>query len=101
MSATKFEDLDFQPHRGGMDGVQAKTFFENGYGASVIRTSFSYGGNEGLYELAVLKGTAKSSTLCYATPVTENAEGYLKEADVTRLLGEISALPEASEAPAQ
>ena len=33
----------------------AKQFFPNGYGVSVIATG--YGGADGLYELAVIKGT--------------------------------------------
>ena len=31
-------------------------FFPNGFGASVISGKYSYGGPEGLYELAVLRG---------------------------------------------
>lgn len=52
----KFSELDFQPHPNpNWDGVQAKHFFGNGYGVSVIRSSHSYGGSDGLYELAVVK----------------------------------------------
>ena len=33
---------------------QVLFYFENGWGASVIRTNSSYGGHQGLFELAVL-----------------------------------------------
>ena len=37
-----------------MDGVQKLYSFPNGYGASVIKHKGSYGGDKGLWELAVL-----------------------------------------------
>lgn len=40
-----------QPHQGG---VRKLFKFSNGLQASVIKTPFSYGGPEGLWELAVL-----------------------------------------------
>ena len=48
-----FEDLNFEPHPLG-DGVICRVHFENGYGVSVVRHQHSYGGKQGLYELAVL-----------------------------------------------
>ena len=80
-----FEDLNFQPHPGD-DGVQALVFFPNGYGASVIRTGFSYGGREGKYELAVLRGTEEDWDLCYDTPITSDVLGYLTPIDITATL---------------
>lgn len=50
-----FDDLKFEPHA-NWNGVQAVAFFPNGYVASVIRADHSYGGPQGLYELA--KATA-------------------------------------------
>lgn len=87
-----FEQLDFKPHPNG-DGVQARVFFENGYGASVIRSPFSYGGSDGLYELAVLAGDEKRSQLTYDTPITDDVLGHLTPAAVTEILGWIEALP--------
>lgn len=86
----KFEDLEFIEHPRIPDSVMARTEFPNGYGASVIRGPYSYGGDEGLYELAVLKG----GRVCYDTEITEDVLGHLTEADVTRLLGMIESLNE-------
>lgn len=85
-----FEDLEFKPLH---DGVGAKAFFENGYGASVIRHKNSYGSSLGLYELAVTKGDAGSWELCYTTPITDDVIGFLTTDDVTTLLNQIEALP--------
>lgn len=73
-----------------MTDVYHRTWqFANGYGASVIRHSFSYGGDKGLYELAVTKG----GDLCYSTPITDDVIGWLKPRDVAILLRNIQALP--------
>ena len=63
--------------------------FPNGYGASVIRGALTYGGDQGLWELAVTHGRP----LCYATPVTNDVIGYLSEEGVTETLVAIAALP--------
>jgi hypothetical protein len=36
-------------------GVQKEYRFDNGYGASVIQHNYSYGNEQGLWELAVIK----------------------------------------------
>ena len=83
-----FDDLQFTPHP-NMNGVQARIQFENGYGASVVKGEYTYGGEDGLYELAVLDSNGK---LTYSTPVTDDVEGYLSEDGVTRLLEQIQSL---------
>jgi hypothetical protein len=83
----KFEDLEFEAD--DMNGIRAFMLFDNNYGVSVIRNSYSYGGRDGLYELAVLGSDGK---LCYDTPVTNDVEGYLSEDDVTKLLEQIQKL---------
>ena len=80
----KFTDLKFNKfdYPGSVDAVQAKHFFSNGYGVSIVRHPGSYGFLEGLYELAVLKGTEDNWELCYDTPVTSDVLGHLSEQDV-------------------
>ena len=90
-----FSDLKFEPLstvNPVADGIHAKHFFPNGYGVSVIQSSLSYGNEEGLYELAVLQGTAENWEMCYDTPVTDDVIGYLKPENVTFLLNQIEAL---------
>lgn len=86
-----FNELDFQPMREtvfGPDAIQAIQKFENGYGASVVRHYFSYGGKDGLYELAVLKG----NDLCYDTHITNDVLGHLTGHEVTEILKQIQLL---------
>lgn len=72
-----------------VDGYQLVYKFDNGYGASVVKHNFSYGGKKGLYELAVLD---KDGGLCYDTPITEDVVGHLTMGEVENLLAEISYL---------
>ena len=48
-----FSDLQFNLAH---NGINTQVFFPNGYGASVVSHQYSYGGKEGLYELAVISG---------------------------------------------
>ncbi len=84
-----FQDLEFKELDNEGYGIQAHIKFNNGYGASVIRTKGSYGGTAGLYELAVLD---QEGELCYNTPITSDTLGWLKEDDVTAALQRIEAL---------
>lgn len=78
------------------DGKQMHAWYPNGYGASVVQHGFSYGGREGLYELAVLHGkSVDESMLCYSTPITNDVIGWMSEEDVIRTLHSIVRLPEA------
>lgn len=70
-------------------GIQKIYKFENGRGASVIRNPFSYGGEEGLYELAVLD---ENGNLDYTTPITDDVVGWLKWEEVIELLRQINEL---------
>ena len=66
--------------------------FNNGYGASVIFNDISYGHEEGLWELAVIKWNEDKWSLCYDTEITNDVIGYLNEDEVDKLLVEISKL---------
>ena len=84
------EPIETKPRHGGIQKVYK---FDNGYGASVIRHSGSYGGNDGLWELAVIKfqGEGKWS-LDYRTSITDDVIGYLSDQEVDDLLGRVEAL---------
>lgn len=86
-----FKDLDFQPHpnMGHVGGVQARIQFDNGYGASVVRSQYTYGGDKGLYELAVLDSDGH---ITYDTPITNDVIGYLRPEDVTDVIEKIQLL---------
>ena len=79
------------------DGEQHIYRFSNGYGASVVRHDFSYGGRDGLYELAVITFTADGFDLTYDTPITGDVLGWLTVADVAETLARIAALGKVSE----
>jgi hypothetical protein len=87
----KFTDLNFNPTK-FHDGVQALHFFENGYGVSVVKFPGSYGFQEGLYEVAILKGNAEKYDLCYDTPITDDVLGHRDEQDIENILEEVAAL---------
>lgn len=84
-----FKDLEFKPHPNHMGGVQAIAEFDNGFGASIVKTPYTYGGKDGLYELAVLN---TDGHLTYDTPITNDVLGYLTEKDVTEVLIKIQQL---------
>ena len=63
--------------------------FENGYGASVVSHDGSYGGKQGLYEIAVLDSTGD---LCYSTPITDDVVGYAGVQTVYETLDRIKSL---------
>lgn len=87
-----FDDLVFVDEVMYSDKVWSRSYmiFDNGYGVSVIRGPYSYGGKLGLYELAVLD---RDGLITYETPVTSDVIGYLKPEDVTKHMIEIQQLP--------
>lgn len=62
--------------------------FDNNYGANVSRGPRTYGGPEGMWELAVLK----HGEICYSTEITDDVVGWLEEHEVELLLSRIEAL---------
>lgn len=91
----------FEPtaNRSSNGGVQHLYRFPNGYGASVVCSMFSYGGDQSLWELAVIYWPDPENQdiynfdLTYETPVTSDVVGHLNSEDVTELLTQIEALP--------
>ena len=86
------EPIDARPLESG--AVQKLYRFANSYGASVVKGEHTYGGDEGLWELAVIKfKTDGDFVLDYSTPITEDVEGHLTDDAVEELLDKIEALP--------
>jgi hypothetical protein len=77
--------------------VQKIYRFENGYGASVVKGEHTYGGDEGLWELAVLGFFYDQDNytyeLVYDTEITQDVEGHLSDEGVEDLLYKIKRLP--------
>lgn len=67
--------------------------FDNNYGASVIRGPHTYGGNQGLFELAVVQFNGNKHTIAYDTPITDDVLGWLTGDEVFEKLAEIQSLP--------
>jgi len=84
-----FKDLEFIELDQYMNGVAARIMFENGFGASVVCHSFSYGGDAGLYELAVLDNDGE---ITYETDVTDDVIGHLTPEQVTETMAFIQVL---------
>ena len=85
-----FNDLQLEIRSDGfLSGKTSRIMFDNGWGASVVSHTFSYGGKDGKYELAVLD---KDGELTYETPITNDVIGYLREIDVTDVMEKIQKL---------
>ena len=87
-----FKDLQFKKHPIG-EGIMGRIIFDNGYGVSVVKTPYTYGGDKDLYELAVLD---KDGNLTYDTPITNDVIGYLRPEDVTDVMEKIQKLENVS-----
>ena len=65
-----------------------QTHFANGWRVSIICSEFSYGGKDGLFELAVLD---KNGRLHYDNPVSNgDVCGWLTEAEAQALADEVA-----------
>jgi len=86
----KFEDLEFDKLTDPfMSGVRSRMMFENGFGVSVVSHTYSYGGKDGLFEIAVLD---EDGCLTYNTPVTNDVVGYLNPDEVTEIMEQVQNL---------
>jgi hypothetical protein len=83
---TEFDSLVFFRQNGG---EQAIVQFDNYYSASIVRNDYSYGGRDGLYEIAVI---GKNGEITYGTSITSDVLGYLNKQQVTQTLIKISQL---------
>lgn len=88
MSFKKY--LEFDGTIKGVGGNRKEYKFPNGFGASVISHIYSYGGDRGLWELAV----TKDGSINYNTPITSDVIGYLEWYEVLDVLRKISELEE-------
>ncbi len=75
------------------DGERKVYKFENGYGASVIRTKYSYGYNLGLWEIAcIIFVNDEDYEISYNNNVTDDVIGHLNWEDVEVILERINNL---------
>lgn len=80
-----FNDLQFKANP-FIEGIQAVVHFPSGYSVSVIQGPHTYGGSQGLYELAVLF----NGNMNYDNPVANgNVRGYLTPDEVTSLIQQV------------
>ena len=59
---------------------------------SVVRGPHTYGGNKGLFELAVVRFDGNKHAIAYDTPITDDVLGWLTGDEVFEKLGEIQSL---------
>lgn len=88
-----FKDLVFNQHPASHSdydlGIQARLDFMNGYGVSVVKGPHTFGGQDGLYELAVFK----NGEIHYDNSVANgDVKGYLNEEEVSELMIEVQLL---------
>jgi hypothetical protein len=89
-SMKTFNDIVFKDNPMGSEfGILSRTMFDNGYGVSVVKSDYTYGGLNGLYELAVLDSDGH---VTYDTPITDDVIGYLSEEDVTKIMKQVQEL---------
>lgn len=66
--------------------------FDNGYGASVVQGPYTYGGPEGLWEIAVIKWDGDEFYLTYSTTITNDVLGHVDESGIPEILSQIESL---------
>lgn len=81
--------------RAHLDGTQELHRFSNGFGASVVKHCMSYGNEDGLYEIAVIKFHGEGVDdyfLTYTTPITDDVLGRVPKEKIGDVLREIESL---------
>lgn len=77
--------------KSGLNGFSRIIQFENGYGFSIISNKFSYGGSQGLFEVALL---CENGVIMYDKSIGfGDVVGHLDFDDVALLIKAVSALP--------
>lgn len=92
----KFQDIKFEKMDDcyGQNAVCSRVKFPNGRGASIVRHDRSYGGQQGLFELAVLD---VDGNIDYDTPLTQDVLGWLNPVAIEEALAKIESLPNPAE----
>lgn len=86
-------DFKLLPNKPVNNGIQYIFKAKNGYGASIVKHDYSYGGKDGLWELAVIQFEANNDwDICYDTPITNDVLGHLSDDEVNETLEKIEKL---------
>jgi hypothetical protein len=82
-----------RPHPFGQ-GTQTLHTFRNGYGASLVEHSFSYGLELGVVKLAISEDPWDGFVLATDTPIADDGVlGHMNEETLAKALADIEALP--------
>jgi len=84
----RFNDLVFKPL---FDGVQSVLSFGKDYELSIVKHSSSYGGTQGLYEIAVFF-EGEQRELAGVTREGDTVKGFLSEQEVDGIILKMMAL---------
>ena len=79
----KFKDIKFNKTE-MPSGIQAMLNFGD-YDLSIVKSDFSYGGKQGLYEIAVFKGNGQVE-LPGITEQGDTVKGFLNEGEVEGII---------------
>ena len=90
-----FESLEVLFRNGASNShfeVNEKVYFDNGYGASIVKGAGTFGYKQGLYELAIIDW---NQNLVYDTDITEESGvcGRLTTDEVFEVIEQIKQLP--------
>ena len=71
------------------EGIQYLFRFDNNFGASVVKSRYTYGGDKDLWEMALIYYTHSDYFLMYINDFEEDVIGYLTDEEVNKLLEKI------------
>jgi len=72
-----------------LGGVYYFAEFNNGYGIDIVKHNGSYGREDDLFEIAVMK----DGDCCYDTPITDDVVGWLSADEVMEYVAKVANLP--------